>query len=110
MGQQYGLKSLSELALAKLRKHVVSDWNLPDFADAAYAAYTMPVPSKSALKMIIVDSICLHAKELLTSYDGKKIREVIAEVPELGLEICVAMTIGPMARKIPEHWEPKHLR
>lgn len=109
------MKSLSELALAKLRKHVVSDWNSPDFADAAHAAYTMPVPSKSALKMIIVDSICLHAKELFMRYDGEKIREVIAEVPELGLDICVAMTIRPLVRgmperKIPQNWEPKHLR
>lgn len=54
-----------------------------------------------------MNTIGLHAKELLVEDQGKKIREVIAEVPELGLELCVGMTIDPVAKAVPEKKIPE---
>lgn len=65
------------------------------------------------MRITAVDIIRTHAKELLVEQEGFKLREVIGAVPELGLELCVGMTMDPvkddvpapvLEKKIPDDW------
>ncbi|KAK5113000.1 hypothetical protein LTR85_011022 [Meristemomyces frigidus] len=99
-GDKYFIKTLRDLAMAKLKSCVANDWGKEAFAEAIGLAYSNVTASSARLRSLLVDVVQQHAGVLFSDSAYLPFQKAAREQPEFLFDYAKASAATVSAKKL----------